>query len=303
MDAEGLNLWKSQIQAFSENKLNSPEGVFQDTIQKVMSNYAKRRRSIDANLFPELNLQKSIEIYKQRFANAGDFTFVFVGNLKGAEMKDMIQKYIANLPGTPNKEMYKDLNLQGPKGITNRTIKKGSEPKARVLDRYYGDFEWNYKNRIELDATIQVLSIMLRESMREEKGGVYGVGAYAQLNKLPKPRYNVSIGYGCSPENKDMLISTSKEQINLLKKEGASAKNLSKVKEIYKRQRESDMKENRFWLTKISAKERGMEDLNESINNYQKYVDAVNEATTKEVANKYFGGNVNMAEFVLMPEK
>ena len=56
--------------------------------------------------FDKINLDRSIQIYKERFANAGDFTFLFVGSFDEETIKPLIEKYIGSLPGNAQKETF-----------------------------------------------------------------------------------------------------------------------------------------------------------------------------------------------------
>jgi zinc protease len=299
-DKTGFEAYKSQMKGFVANNSLTPEGVFRDTVTKVMSQGNYRRRPMNTQLLDEMNLEEAYSIYKDRFADAGDFIFFFVGNVDQAKLRPMVETYLASLPSNGRKESWKDLHINPPKGIVKRTVKKGTEPKSLVQIAYSGPFDWNVKNRAEADATMRVLNIMMRETMREDKSGVYGVYAGFAPAKIPQPSYRVNISFGCAPNNIDMLVSTAMEQINLLKKDGANEKNLQKVKETMRRERETNLKTNRFWMSMMSQYYSNGENPSEVLK-YDKIVEGITPEAIKKAANLYFKDD-NYAQLMLVPE-
>lgn len=86
----------------------------------------------DPEDFDKISLDRSFQIYKERFANAGDFTFIFTGSFNEETIRPLLEKYIGSLPGSPKKENFRDLGIRPPQGKVEKTINKGSEPKSTV---------------------------------------------------------------------------------------------------------------------------------------------------------------------------
>jgi zinc protease len=167
--------------------------------------------------------------------------------------------------------------------------------------KWNGAFDYTRKNRFEMNALVKLLSIKLRENLREEKGGVYGVGITPMLVHYPKSTYVLTVGFGCAPDNVEKLITAAMDEIKDAKINGSNEKNLTKVKETFLRERELYLKENNFWLQTISQNAMNNESLSEILD-YNKWVDALKGDDFKVWAQKYF----NMDEykrFVLVPEK
>jgi len=289
-----------QQRAMLQNRLSSPEAIFRDTIAYAMSGYNYRNRPMTANRLSEVNLDRAYEIYKSRFADGSNFTFTFVGNFSPEQIRPLIATYIGGLPSTNSGETYKDLGMKSPKGKFERTVKKGVEPKSSVSMKFTGPFEYTRKNRFEMNALMKLLSIKLRENLREEKGGVYGVGANPVLKHFPQGSYEVNISFGCAPDNVKKLVDASLTEIEGIKANGCDDKNLQKVKETFLRERETYLKENSFWLASISQNAMNGEDLTEILE-YNKWVDALTSNDFKKLANKYLGME-NYAKFILVPE-
>jgi zinc protease len=290
-----------QNRAFLQNRLSSPEAIFRDTVAYAMSGYNFRSKPMTADRLSEVNLDKAYSIYKSRFADGGNFTYTFVGNFSLDKIKPFVETYIGGLPSSNSAETYKDLGIQSPKGKFERTVKKGVEPKSSVSMKFTGDFDYTRKNRFEMNALMKLLSIKLRENLREEKGGVYGVGANPVLKHFPKGAYEVNISFGCAPDNVNKLVDAAITEVEGIKSNGCDDKNLLKVKETFIRERETYLKENSFWLASISQNAMNGENLSEMME-YNKWVDALKSDDFKRLAKKYLSME-NYAKFVLVPEK
>jgi zinc protease len=188
-----------------------------------------------------------------------------------------------------------------PKGKMEKTIKKGVEPKAAVSLKWTGPFEFNRMSRFQMNALMKLMSIKLRENLREDKGGVYGVGANPKLTHYPESAYEITVGFSCAPDNAEKLIAAALDEINDVKKNGCNEKNLLKVKETFLRERELALKENAFWMSAISQSAMNGENISELLE-YNKWVDGLKGEDFKVWAEKYFNMN-EYKRFVLQPEK
>lgn len=290
-----------QQRGFLQNRSSSPDAAFQDTVKATMGQNNYRSLPMTEAKLKDINLDRAYEIYKERFADAGSFTFTFVGNIKPETLKPFVEMYIATLPSKNPQDTYKDLGISPPKGKVEKTVLKGVEPKSTVSIKLTGPFVFNRKNRNDLNLLMQLVSIKLREQLREEKSGVYGVRATPAMNHYPKQSFEITIGFGCAPENVDMLIKTAWEEIEKIKQNGCDDKDLLKLKETAIRGRETDSKENRFWLSAISQNAINKENLSELLE-FNKYVESLKSDDFKRLANQYFTKE-NMAKFVMNPVK
>ena len=169
--------------------------------------------------FDQVNLDRLLDIYKDRFADAGDFTYFMVGNFKIEEVIPLLEKYIGGLPSTGRKETWKDVNPGFPKGKVVVDVPKNSEPQSMVAMVWNGDFKWKDKNRQGFTMLMNILSIKLRESMREEQSGVYGVSFNGSSVKYPEPKYTITSTWGCNPDSIAKLSQTVLDEMAKIKKE------------------------------------------------------------------------------------
>lgn len=300
IDSSAFLSYQSRIKGFLENRNANPESAFQDTIEATMAQYHFRARPWSEELLNEMNLERSFAIYKDRFADAGDFTFLFAGNIDLEVFKSLAQTYLASLPALNRSETWKDEGINPPKGIIRKEVRKGLEEKSRVRIIFSGPFEWSRQNRYDINSMAAVLRIKLRENLREDKGGTYGVGVSAYPSRYPEPDYSFSISFGCAPERVEELTGAVFQQIDSLRQFGAPEEYLQKVKESQRREYETDLKENRYWLSTLRFYYFNNEDpLN--ILDFNRYVDNLSGEAIKEAAQKYLNEN-NYVMVALYPE-
>ena len=249
----------------------------------------------------EIKLTRSYNIFRERFADPADFTFVFVGSVTPESLKPLVEKYIGGIPSKGKTETYKDNNIKWMSGNFNKKVMKGTEPKSTVAMLYLSPFEYNRYNQNELNAFMKLLNIKLRETLREDMSGVYGVSASPQMVHYPKSQCRIIVYFSCSPENVDTLVGAAKKVIAEIMVNGCDDKNLLKVKELMLKGRESDLKENRFWLSLITSSLKDNEQVSE-IKNFNSQIDEMKSDDFKRLALKYFD-NKNYGQVVLYPEK
>ena len=300
-DPDAFLAYVQRIRGSLENRSASPGAAFGDTIQVTMSQYHHRARVWSEALLDEMNLERSFEIYRDRFADASDFTFFFIGNIDMEGIRGLVKTYLGGLPATRRNETWRDVGIRPPRGVIEKTVHKGLEPKSSNRIVFTGPFEWSRKNRYNLGSAIDVLRIRLREVLREEMGGTYGVGVGLSTSRYPEQRYSIRISFGCAPDSVEQLTRAVFAQIDSLKQFGASDTNIEKVQEADRRAREAALKENGFWRRTLSSSYW----LDQDPVNVLKYDDLVNGLTSeiiRDAARKHFDME-NYARFVLYPEK
>jgi zinc protease len=300
-DATAFKVIQQQLAASLANKGKDPTSVFMDTVSYVMGSYHPRRKPLTLESLNDINYDKAFDIYKQRYANAGDFIFTFTGNFKPEVIIPLIEKYIASLPSTKTKEEWKDVGIRSPKGLVTRTVKKGQEPKASVRLYFTGSTTYSDLEDVQLDQLCKVLAIRLREVLREDQGGVYGVGVHGSISRIPTSEYSVSITFGCAPENVEKLTGLVMDEIKSLKSNGAAQVNIDKVIAEDTRSLETQLKQNSYWQYNLEQKYLYGEDPKTILADTEN-VKKLTVARTKELANKYLSEE-NFAKMILLPEK
>ena len=300
-DTTAFKTFKSQMESQFRYMLENPQMVFYDTLYKLATQNDPRTIVIPSvEQINSINLDKAYDFYKNRFANAGDFEFVFVGSFDVDKITPLITKYLGSLPAGDGSSHWKDVSPDFPAGITEAVVNKGTEPKSSVAIVMDGDFDWTLTNRIQSKLLMKIFSIRLRESMREDQGGVYGVGARQRLERYPNSKYSLFVNWGCGPENVDVLVKTVFAEMQFLVDNGPEDENLDKAKETYLRDLETNVKENKYWLSKIKD---GIKYKSELVST-KKLSEAVNGVTKEDLqkaAKMYFTAD-HYLKVVLMPE-
>jgi zinc protease len=180
-DSSSYLAYRERLRAMLSNRAADPKTAFSDTVNTTLTQYHFRARPWSLELMNEMELKKSAVIFKERFANASDFTFFLVGNIQVDSIKPLVLRYLASLPNQNRQEQWRDVGIRPPTGIIKKEVHKGLEKQSFVQLTFTGPFEFNRLNRFELMSVGDILRIKLREKIREEKGGTYGV----QLSNRP----------------------------------------------------------------------------------------------------------------------
>ena len=301
LDSTAFRAFSNQVMPQLENRGSSPEEVFSDTVQVTMSQRHHRGRPITPAVFREVDIAKSYAFFKDRFADAGDFTFLFVGNVSPDSLKPLVEKYIATLPTKGRKETWKAVTPTMPKGIIEKTVRKGTEPKATTIMAFTGPFVYTPENRLLFRALVDVFQIKLNETLREQLGGTYSPSVGGGPTRVPHPEYMLRVDFESSPENVETLTKTVLALIDTIKARGPSATDVEKVKEQIIRARETEVRTNAYWANNIASRDQAGEDVTGLLEAYDRMVRSLTPAQVQQAARLYFDTR-NYARFVLLPE-
>lgn len=303
-DADAFEAYKEQQAQFLANREHSPMMVFMDSLSAISSQYHPRSRTITVDELNAVSLDDALDIYRDRFADAGNFTFVFVGNVTPEQLAPFVEQYLASLPSTGENETAVDLGIRPPNEVVERNVYKGLEEQARVQIMFSGeldhtDGEDSRWERFVLRTLGSAMSIRLREELREERGGVYGVGVGFSPSRL-SGTYTASISFGADPNRVDELVGAIFEQIHLFKQDGPPQDVMDRVLETSRRGQETDLRTNNYWLNNLIAAYRYDEDPAD----YLRQDDIRNRITAdiiQDAAIRYFDED-RYIKVVLLPE-
>jgi zinc protease len=300
-DAE---IWQgtiSQTKALLTNRALDPLSVYQDTLSNVLSNYNFRGGATTVERLNTGNIDKAYNFYKDRFADASNFTFVIVGNFNVEVIKPFLETYLGALPSTNKKETFVNLKMHPTPGQVTKTVYKGMDDKANVQMIYSGDYVFNDANNTQLDALEEVLNIKLTERLREQESGIYAPGVRASYSKNPEQRYTVTISFTCAAANVDKLIAATLDEVNKIKLTGAQPADIQKFVAEEARATQLQLKQNVSWSGYLAAAAQNGIDPDEILS-HVKNLDQITVQSTKETAVKYLNDK-NLAKVILMPEK
>jgi zinc protease len=301
LDMTAFNAFRAQVGPFLANRGASPDAVFGDTMQVTMAQHSVRARPVTPAVFAEVNPEKAFAFYKDRFADASDFTFVFVGNADTTTLKPLVEKYLASLPSIGRKESWRDTGGAPPKGVVQREVRKGTEPKANTTIDFTGPCVYSPENRFALRALTTLVQMRLNETLREKLGETYSPNVSGGCSNEPRKEYEILISFGSSPENVEPLSKATFALIDSLKANLPSQADVDKVKEQILRTREVETRQNSYWLGNIIARDEAGEDLSGLTSVYDEMVKRLTPAQLQQAAKQYFNTS-NYARFVLLPE-
>jgi len=301
-DPDAFELMKRRLRANLANQGQSPGAVFGERVRMLntLNHYTARAMKVED--VDALDQAKMEVFYKSQYANAADFTFLFVGAFDIDKLEPLLATYIGSLPsqGKPT-STYSTVRLQFPTGVKKEVVNKGQEPKAQTVMTFFADTSLDELEMHRLRAATAILERHLRDQLREELGGTYSVGV-DYTNTLPQPGYGTTtIQFGSSPDRVDSLVATVMTELDKMRREGPSADDVQKVKETEKEELETSFKQNGFWLGALqTAQILGWDPV--SIIHRTERTDTLTADNIHEAFRKYFPAD-RYTTATLLPEK
>ena len=293
--------FRSRMNAFLANRSADPVSAFRDTAMVTLTQNHHRARPPSQELYEEMDLDVSYAFYQDRFADASDFVFVIVGTFDPAEIKPLVQTYLGGLPSIGREETWRDEGIHPPTGVVEKTVYKGIEPKSQTQIVFTGPFEWTRENRYAISSLASVLRIRLREVLREDMGGTYGVGVSGVGSRDPRERYTFTVRFGTAPERLKELTAAVFQQVDSIKTYGPTQDDIAKVKETQRREYETDLRENNHWLSSLMATEIYDMDVRDILK-YDELVVSLTPEMMQKAAELYLRTD-NYVQISLYPEK
>lgn len=250
-DATLFKATLTQYYAYLENKKNDPKSAIKDSISLITTGYHPRTLLFDEAFLDQVSLEKIEKIYRERFANASDFTFYITGNITKEELQPLVETYIGGLKVTKSNEKWADNGVEMPDGQIHKDIKViMNTPKATVSIKY-GDAKMVYTPEHILYAQLLkgILDLRYTEKVREEEGGTYGVGVYCGMSQYPNNEGSLSIGFDCDPEKVKDLVPIIYRELEKIANDGPTQEDLDKVVIASKKNRDQAFEKNSFWLS------------------------------------------------------
>jgi zinc protease len=302
-DPQAFELLKKQLTAAVVNRTDNPETVFADKVDEVNTSNHYTSRPLTVERVNTLDRSKIMAFYRARFANASDFTFFMVGAFKIEDALPLLQRYIGGLPSTGTAASnFKDVGIRFPPKDERATVEQGREPKSETVISYYADPPGNDPMEQERAlAATDVLELALRDILREELGQTYTVSVDLSQNLPQYGGGHMEITFGASPENMPKMIERVQREVEKLKQDGPSDDQLNKAKETAKRNYETSLRTNGYWLGRFQAVKMWNQDPLIIARRVDR-INALTVASQKETFNKYFPAE-RMTVVTLMPAK
>jgi len=250
----------------------------------------------------EADLEESFEFYRDRFRDASDYTFVFVGNLDLDVMRPLVETYLGALPSTNRDETWRDIGVRTPEGVFEETVFRGLEPRGQTRIVFTGPIDYDDQaERTGIRAMAMTLETALRDVVREDLGGTYSIGISAGLSWQPVESYTLTVTFGSDPERMEELVQAVYDGIEAFKDEGPTREQVADTREALLRDFETSFARNRTVLGQLAGDyERGVEP-GASIESYEDSAEAITPESMREMAERFFNMD-NRIRVTLMPE-
>lgn len=281
--------FKSTIERYKAQLANQeldPTTALSDTIAKVLYNNNVRARRTKVEDIEKMNYDRIIEIYKERFADANDFTFFFIGDIDIETLKPLLEKYIATLPVLKSKEKFKTIGQKLAKGtITNVFEKEQQTPAANVLFMYHAPLSDDLKNVLCVDILKQIMTMVYTETVREQEGGAYGIPVSSAVSDYPEKIGLVQITLPTSPDKRQHMTEIIYKGADDMVANGPKAEDLQKVKEYMLRSYAERIKTNGYWMNQLVN---NVKEGKDNVAIYEKTVNSITAADIQNMAKRIF---------------
>jgi zinc protease len=298
-DEDAFAALKAQLVSFLANRNAVPAAAFSDTLTAVLTQNDPRSAPPSADQVAAIRLADAMDFYRERFADGGDFHFVFVGAFELDEMRPLVEQWLASLPDVEGEESWRDLDIDPPTGVVEKTVRKGVEPQSQTVMVLTGPFASTPENRVRIRALAEILQVRLRETLREDLGGTYSVGVSASYDEVPEERYSIRIQFGADPSRVEELKGAVFREIDALVAEGPTALDVEKAAEGARRSLETNLESNGWWAAQLrfSAESGGDPAYLVDMSRF----DAITAANVQDDAARWLGRE-NLVVVTLLPE-
>ena len=287
IDSNAYKKYISELKNRAEYIWSDPQYVFYDTIVKTATlNHPRELIVPTKKQIQQISYEQVREVFRERFSDAGDFTFFIVGNFEMDTIIPYLEKYLGRLPSNNNPETWKDVEPEFPSTSKYLYVYKGTEPQSTVAIIMKDTFDWN-NDRLKFDVINKILEIRLQESMREEQGEVDYITIDGSYSRYPDPGYSLYLSFVCNPEDADSLayavISEMREIIN----NGPNEKILNKVKKSILKDREANKEKNSYWINNLESLYFYDEPIIQE-RKFKRELKRIKPEDMQEIANKYY---------------
>jgi zinc protease len=291
---------KARLRPMLANQQARPETAFRDALASALTQGHPRARPLTAASVDQMNLDRSMAFYKSRFADASDFTFMFVGSFDVQTIKPLVERYLASLPSIHRVEAAVDRGVRPPPGVVERQVVKGVDPRSQVAIVFSGPFQNDQMHRLLLTTMSEMLGGNLQRTLREDLGGTYGVSVEPQFSKYPTAEYQISIGFSCDPARVDDLTLAAWKVIQDFTQQGPSSDQLAGARNAFDRELETGFQENADLLSEMTTKVEYGEDLAD-VFNLRPFYDQLTTAALRDAAREFLNAH-RYVQVTLRPE-
>ena len=290
----------NRYDAMLANQLTNPDFIAMQERMKTLYGDNYRRQQLSPELLSTVKFERMADIHSQLYSNAQGFRFTIYGNMSPEELKPLVEKYIGSLP-TQKKPSNKfvDDKVRVATDVVNDFTAKMEQPKVSVFVAFSGDNKFTVKNSLTLQFLSQALSNRYLKSIREEKGGTYGVSVRGSQNTHPVQHYLVQIQFDTNEQMADELTDIVIAEIEKIAAEGPLQEDMDKTREFLLKDHKKNIEQNGWWSRTMQTY------YDFGVNYVDDYEPAVNNITSADVQAlaKRLLSEKSMVKVVMRPAK
>ena len=279
-DEEAFHSYITRTKAMVANMEADPNTAFRDNLMFAMYDNHPLVKRMKAEDYDKVDYAKALKLFADRFKDANNFVFTFVGNIDPETFEPMIEQYIGALKTKNNKETWTtNVPTITDKDVTSHYTKAMENPMVTCYMVYNGDIEYSLENQLKMQVLSDVMDIVYTEKIREDEGGTYGVGVQGNVSLRPKESFMFLIGFQTNKEMYEKLMGIAIAELQNVANQGPRPEDLKKVKEFLVKKHSEDLESNRYWMSCITTQER------DGYNPMANYEAIINGITGDDVAN------------------
>ena len=289
-----------QLEIALKNKYLSPDGIFSDSLTNTLYSHNPRFANLMVDDLKGISYDRILEIQKDRFKNASQFTFIIVGKFDEQTVRPFIEQYIASLPSEGGVDDFNDVRTIATGEVTNHFRVKSDSPKATAVEVWSAEAPYTLENIVKLEAAGQLLSMFYLRTIREEESAAYSCGAMGSFNLAGRQPLMLLQAYcPMNPDKNEIAVRLLHEGIEGAAKE-VNADDLNKVKEAMLKQADIDAKKNGYWVNTITTWKDYALDVH---TDYKKTVEALTPESLSQFIREMILSSGNHIEVVMLPEQ
>ncbi len=279
-DEEAFQSYITRTKAMVANAESDPNTAFRDNLMFAMYDNHPLVKRMKAEDYDKVDYAKALKLYADRFKDANNFVFTFVGNINPETFEPLVEQYIGSLKTKKNDETW-TANVPSitDKDVNSHYTKSMENPMVTCYMVYNGEMAYTMENQMKMQVLSDVMDIVYTEKIREDEGGTYGVGVNGNLTLRPKETFMFLIAFQTNKEMYEKLIGIAVAELQNVANQGPRPEDLKKVKEFLIKKHSEDLESNRYWMNCIQTQYR------DGYNPMANYEQIVNGITSDDVAN------------------
>lgn len=253
-DENVYNAIRNSVTELVRNRSVSPEARFGDAIiDAIYGGHPYEPRPLIPADVAKIDLDRSIALYRKRFASAKGLTFVLVGDFEVAAIKPLVAAYLGTLP-TPDLPLnFRDVGLRESRGVIKKEVLAGTEPKSVLSLTFSGPAKWSPAESLRMNALTEVMNLRAFSVLREKDGLIYGGQASGAVERIPYEHYQIGVQMPTAPNKVGKLVAAVFGEIDDLKAHGPTQAELDKVKANWREGYRQWQRENNYWLDHLQS--------------------------------------------------